>query len=319
MNNFEDAAGVFRFDVTDSDAPIRLAAFERVRHLRQVHGTLTSDHLKAGFQFQGVRVPFVNPQRGIFKPKQMRHLLSIRTVYPRPGRRVWYDDQREVHRQIFDGDETVDYAFMGTDPTAPDNRNLRDAMNFRIPIIYFLGTAPGLYEVFVPTFVVGFDTTALKASIAFAPLENATKAPETAIERRYALRAAKQRLHQSTFREMVIDAYRGRCAISGLPEPRLLDAAHIVEDANEQYGQPTMGNGIPLSKIHHAAFDAQLIGIDPDFTIHVSEKLLSLNDGPQLEALRQFHKKILLAPRREVDRPDRDRLAFRFEKFKAAA
>ena len=50
------------------------------------------------------RIPLVNPQRGIFKPRQMRFLQSIKTVFPRPGARVWYDDQRQVHRQIFESE-----------------------------------------------------------------------------------------------------------------------------------------------------------------------------------------------------------------------
>jgi hypothetical protein len=45
-------------------------------------------------------------------------------------------------------------------------------------------------------------------------------------------------------------------AVSGLPEAVLLDAAHIVADKDERFGQPVVPNGIPLSKIHHAAFDA---------------------------------------------------------------
>ena len=49
----------------------------------------------------------------------MRFLLSIKTVFPKPGGKVWYDDQREVHRQIFEGDETIDYAFMGRTRTRP--------------------------------------------------------------------------------------------------------------------------------------------------------------------------------------------------------
>jgi putative restriction endonuclease len=65
-------------------------------------------------------------------------------------------------------------------------------------------------------------------------------------ERRYALRLVRQRLHQATFREAVLTAYGGRCAISGLPEPRLLDAAHIVDDGNEALGQPVVTNGLPL-------------------------------------------------------------------------
>ena len=78
-----------------------------------MHDHLTKKELRSGFVFDGQRVPLVNPQRGIFKPRSMRYLLSIRTVFPRPGGRVWYDDQREVHRQIFEGDDAIDYAFMG--------------------------------------------------------------------------------------------------------------------------------------------------------------------------------------------------------------
>jgi putative restriction endonuclease len=92
--------------------------------------------------------------------------------------------------------------------------------------------------------------------------------PPDAPERRYALREVKARLHQASFRDAVLAAYGGRCAISHLPEPRLLDAAHIVMDAEEQLGQPIVSNGVPLTKIHHAAFDAHLIGIDPSFRIH---------------------------------------------------
>ena len=47
--------------------------------------------------------------------------------------------------------------------------------------------------------------------------------------------------------------YDGRCALSGLPESFLLDAARIVEDANERLGQPLVQDGLPLSKIHHAS------------------------------------------------------------------
>ena len=210
--------------------------------------------MKPGVIFKGERIPS-SPQRGIFKPQQMRYLLSIKTVFPKPGGKVWYDDQSDVHRQIFEGDDTIEYAFMGQDP---------------------------------------------------------------ALERRYALRAVKQRLHQASFREAVITAYSGRCALSGLPEPLLLDAAHIVPDKDEQLGQPVVPNGIPLSKIHHAAFDAHLIGIDPD-RLHVSKRLLGQHDGPMLEALQQPNGGTIHLPGRIKDRPDRDRLAQRFERFKMVA
>jgi putative restriction endonuclease len=142
--------------------------------------------------------------------------------------------------------------------------------------------------------------------------------PETAIERRYALRAVQQRLHQASFRQAVIAAYDGRCVVSGLPKSVLLDAAHIVPDKHEELGDPVVPNGIPLSKIHHAAFDAHLLGIDPDYRLHVSERLLGQNDGPMLEALKRLNGGTIRLPSRAKDRPDRDRLALRFERFMTA-
>ena len=304
----------------DLDTLMRLAAFAHVRMLGEVHDHLTATEFRPGFIFQGERIPLINPQRGIFKPQQMRFLLSIKTVFPRAGARVWYDDQREVYRQIFEGDEAVDYAFMGQNPDSADNRWLKDAYENQIPIIYFLGIAPGRYQAMLPAFISGWDAKGLKARVAFGVADqDALAPPENALERRYALRAVKQRLHQASFREAVITAYNGRCALSGLPESLLLDAAHIISDKDEKFGQPIVPNGIPLSKIHHAAFDAHLIGIDPDYRLHVSERLLVQKDGPILEALKRLNGCGIHLPVRLQDRPDRDRLALRFERFQAAA
>ena len=64
------------------DVLMRMAAFEHVQSLQQVHDHLTTNELKPGFVFEGNRIPLVNPQRGIFKPQQMQFLLSIKTVFP---------------------------------------------------------------------------------------------------------------------------------------------------------------------------------------------------------------------------------------------
>ena len=195
---------------------------------------------------------------------------------------------------------------------------LREAFENQIPVIYFLGIAPGRYQAMLPAFISAWDARALKARVAFGVADQeALSPPENAIERRYALRAVKQRLHQASFREAVITAYNGRCALSGLPEPMLLDAAHIVSDKDELLGQPVVRNGIPLSKIHHAAFDAHLIGIDVDYRLHVSERLLIQNDGPMLDALKRLDGETIHLPNRQRDRPDRNRLALRYERFKA--
>lgn len=303
----------------DRDAKLRLAAFDHVRLLALRHDHLTSAHLSPGLIVDGERVPLVNPQRGIFKPRQLSRLPSIRTVFPRAGAKIWYDDQRRVHDQIYSGHDIVDYAFMGDDPEVAENRWLREAFEDQTPVIYFLGIAPGQYNAILPVFVVGWDAANLKAQIAFSEDERASKPPYTALERRYGLRAAKQRLHQAQFRAAVISAYGGRCALSNLPEARLLDAAHIVPDADEVWGAPFVPNGLPFSKIHHAAFDAHLIGIDPDFRPHDSAQLMEQRDGPVLEALKAADGNSIRLPKRQIDRPDRDGLAMRFERFRMNA
>ena len=67
------------------DARMRKTAFEQVQRLNDVYEGLTTNDLKAGFYYEGNRIPLVNPQRGIFKPKKMRYLLSITTVFPGTG------------------------------------------------------------------------------------------------------------------------------------------------------------------------------------------------------------------------------------------
>ena len=307
---------------TARDAVIRQAAFDHVRGLQSRDLVMSHEDIARGFVFEGQRWPLWNPQRGIFKPRGMPFLLSIRTVFPKKGGRIWYDDQRRVHQQIFAGEEELDYAFMGTDPSAADNAWLRQAADHQIPFIYFLGVSPGRYQAIIPTFVVDWDPRRLIARIAFGELAGATAtatAPD-AVERRYALRLVKQRLHQATFRDSVLAAYDHRCAISNLPDDYLLDAAHIMADAHELLGQPVVANGIALSKIHHAAFDNHLIGIDPDSRVHVSERLLMLHDGPLLEqSLKAVAGGLIRLPRSKQHHPDRDRLAMRFEQFKRAA
>lgn len=301
------------------DREMRTAAFIHVRRMLEIRDPLTSEDLKRGFPFRGQRIPLINPQRGIFKPQQMRYLLSIKTVVPRKGARLWYDDQRAAHDQIYQGDETIEYSFMGDNPEAADNRWLREAMQNRVPLIYFLGAYPGHYHAIIPTMIVGWNAKTLRAEVSVGLEGELRPDPqETALERRYALRQVKARLHQTLFRAAVISAYGGRCALSGLPETSLLDAAHIAADGNELLGQPVVTNGLPLTKLHHAAFDNHLIGIKPDSKIVVSRRLLKTKDGPTLEALKALDGKELIRPRRTKDGPDRDRLAVRFKEFQQA-
>ena len=304
----------------DEDTQIRAAAFEHVRRLSEFESPLSFASLTKGFEFKGSQIHLLTRARGIFKPKGMGTVLSIRTGVPRPGRKIWYDDQRNVHRQIYDQDEAVEYSFAPGDPNKGDNLRLRVAWEKQLPVIYFLGVAPAMYHALVPTYIANWNPALRMVSLEFGlPDQSWLSPPQSANERRYALQTVKQRLHQAAFRELVIDAYGGRCALSRLREPRLLDAAHIVSDKDELLGQPVIVNGLPLSKLHHAAFDANLIGIDPDYCVHVSERLLEQRDGPVLEAMKQLQDRKLHLPADARNYPDKDRLAERFGRFRAAA
>ena len=134
------------------------------------------------------------------------------------------------------------------------------------------------------------------------------------MERRYAIKEAKVRLHQGRFRGAVLLAYRDRCAVCRLKEIRLLEAAHITRDADPA-GLPEVPNGLSLCSIHHQAYDKDLVGVSADYRVHLSRRLLEEDDGPMLDVLRGFQGTTIEIPQRRRWRPDRERLAVRFERF----
>lgn len=302
----------------DPDAHIRLAAFSKLNALTLLNGpSLSWQALSEGFTVGNTHVLFATAVEGIFKPRQMSGILSIKTVVPKPGGKVWYADQVK-DEQIASLDRVIKYSFKGTNPEDPKNRGLRDAMLKRLPLIYFYGVKPGSYLPLFPVYIVDWNPKTLSCSVGFASEQTEMDflSDLSPIERSYSMVQAKHRIHQSLFRERVIEAYNGRCALTGLPALKLVDAAHIVPDRNEDLGQPDIRNGICMTKIHHAAFDANLIGIDPDYRIHISESLLTLHDGPMLEqGLKALQGKTISRPRIKELWPDRDRLDLRFKEF----
>ena len=318
----------------DLDTRIRLAAFAHVRQLEQERGgVLTGRELQQGFKFEGEHVA-LHAGHGIFKPRQMTRLLSIRTGIPKQGGQFWYDDQLKAHEQLFTQPEHIDYEFQkhktrGQDPNLAVNQLLREACELKLPVLYFLGVGvnPKRYK----SSIVHLEDwnprpRARRVRIVFAhpdrideiPIRLDAAAPTNAPERCYALQECRRRVHQPVFRAALVDAYRGRCAISGLPEERLLDAAHIIPDRDADLGQPIVANGLLLSKLHHAAFDQNLIGITPDYRLKISAPLREQCDGPMLELLKDDDGRRIRLPRREQDHPDPERLALRYEQFRAA-
>lgn len=135
------------------------------------------------------------------------------------------------------------------------------------------------------------------------------------ILRRYRTQEVKTRLHQSAFRLQVLRAYDHRCALTRLPVVPLLDAVHILPD-REKRGHPSVSNGICMSRLHHSAYDANILGIDPDGAVHVNREILNTQDGPLLEGLKALAGTKMNLPRHESLRPCRESLAERFEQFR---
>jgi putative restriction endonuclease len=264
--------------------------------------------LDRGFPFRGVRVPYLNRQKGIYRAAAQRGpaALSIQTSARSP-----YDDEI-----LADG---FAYAYRAGDVDQPDNRALRAAYELQVPFVYFIGTRPGWYKPLFPCFVRADDPVARRVTVTpgamTGPIDEPEPVPlEDPLERRYTVRETRVRLHQARFRGRVVPAYDSRCAICSLKELRLLDAAHIVGDL-ELSGDPTVQNGLSLCSIHHRAFDQNLVGVSPDYLVHVSPRLLEDEDGPMLELLKGFHRAELQLPKRPTDRPDRERLSVRFARF----
>jgi putative restriction endonuclease len=200
-------------------------------------------------------------------------------------------------------------------------------MRRRVPLIYLHGVAEGWYVAAWPVFIVqddpaGLTFTALVGSEPVnlsGPESLAGMVSESEDLRRYATRATLVRLHQRSFRMRVIMAYRERCTICRLRHHELLDAAHILPDGHPD-GRPIIPNGLSLCRLHHAAFDANVLGVTPDLEVEIRHDVLEEKDGPMLQhGIQGFHGARIHVPRSEHLRPNREFLAERYELFRKAS
>ena len=296
----------------DADAELRTAAFTHLDRLRQrsPDGGLRSSDINT-FDYQGKPLRLI-VQTGIWKPAGMAAALSIRTTYTPANQPPPYEDDLGV-------DGLVRYKYRGEDPNHSDNRALREAMHTRAPLIYFVGISSGVYTAHYPVWIIAENQPQLEFTVAVDEAQRVLGRPDLAwAERDYALRLTKQRLHQPVFRTRVLRAYDDTCAMCRLRHAELLDAAHILPDGHP-LGTPVVPNGLALCKIHHAAYDQNILGIRPDLVIDVQPRVLSEVDGPMLRHGLQDMKGIrLTVPRARESQPDRDRLEERWAGFRAA-
>jgi putative restriction endonuclease len=295
------------------DTPVRVAAFDWLTEQVDLHGdVLPRILLSDGFLYEGTRVPLLGPQ-GIFKPRLIPEIpLSITTAPNGP-----YDDGMDP------GGRYLRYRYRGKDPQHRDNVGLRKAAARQVPLIYFFGVVPGKYLALWPVYIVGDDPASLTFTVAVDDLKfqarglSGVAEPTAEARRAYITATVRQRVHQRAFRERVLRAYREQCALCRLRHSELLDAAHIIPDADPE-GEPVVSNGLALCKLHHAAFDRSFLGVRPDYIVEVKASILEEEDGPMLlHGLKGLHRQRIEVPRNATLRPNPKSLAKRFERFLA--
>ncbi len=217
------------------------------------------------------------------------------------------------------------YRYRGEDPNHRDNVGLREVMRRGLPLIYCHGVARGRYMPCWPAYLVHDNPANLCFSVALDDQSLAggrivlAETDDSEARRSYVTTLVRRRMHQQTFRERVLAAYREHCAVCRLRHYELLEAAHILPDTHER-GEPIVSNGLALCSLHHAAFDRHILGIRPDLVIEIREDILEEADGPMLiHGLQGFQDKQILVPRSPVQQPNRDFLAERYGLFHKAS
>jgi putative restriction endonuclease len=273
------------------------------------------DQLVNDFLVAGERFPLVDRGRGIRKPAGWNSALSIMTSAPASGRPRPYADEEGLdglHRYKLRRDQR------GT----VENEGLRVTMLEQLPLIWFYGLRPGLFNAIFPVYLTAEEPELDQFVVALTEDQRAVRpgSPVEEVLRRYLIGETKRRLHQPVFANQVMLAYETRCAVCALGHRELLDAAHIIPDSHP-LGEPVVTNGIALCKIHHSAYDRNIIGIRPDCVVQVHDRLLAEVDGPMLRhGLQEHHGlRLMQIPRSRLDRPDPARLEQRYLEFRSAA
>lgn len=268
-------------------------------------GVVTRAELEA-FRFEGEQIKLIDQSRGIRNPRQLEATISILTQAQGP-----YDDG-----EIEGG--RLHYAYRTGSTETGDNRKLRRAAELGAPLILLRGIDAGVFVPIAPVYVTRAEAHASHVEVA---LDEGLRFLPSAIEidqRSYIERVMRERVHQPVFRAKVLRAYELQCAMCRLKHAELLDAAHILPDAHE-HGLAVVPNGLSLCKIHHAAFDNNIVGIRPDLVVEIQPKVMLEVDGPMLKhGLQEMAGVRLSVPTSRSLRPDAERLRERYEDFLAA-
>jgi HNH endonuclease len=133
------------------------------------------------------------------------------------------------------------------------------------------------------------DAPLLRFRAKTAPLPRTTEAERLVV----------MRVGQDIFRDSLMQYWNGRCPLTGITEPELLRASHIVPWAacENDAERLDVHNGLLLSALWDAAFDKGLISFADDGSVLTSPQLseaarrvLGVSGAPLLSGLRNAHR-----------------------------
>lgn len=111
-------------------------------------------------------------------------------------------------------------------------------------------------------------------------------------------RLVVQRIGQDVFRDALMQYWGGRCPLTGITDPELLRASHIVgwAECDDDAQRLDVHNGLLLSALWDAAFDRGLVSFDDDGRVLASPRLsnegrraLSLHSIVSISGLTDAH------------------------------
>ena len=280
--------------------------------LNRLSGSLSTEHIEALRWFDSNRdrivswseikahaedgARLVNQAKGIYKPAYTDCTLSVRQTLNSP-----YADKEIIHRS--DGSWLYPYFQENPDPTQRDreatNRGLMKCMEDGIPVGVLIQTKPkpGVeYRVFGLArvidwkdgyfFLEGYDRRGAISNKSgssgssmdrakaetFVPPEVVFDPSDAQDQRAKTIAEVVRRRGQAKFRRALLEAYNGRCAITGCDAVEALEAAHITPYLGDHTNHPQ--NGLLLRGDIHSLFDLGLLSIDPEaLTVVLAESL----------------------------------------------
>lgn len=109
-------------------------------------------------------------------------------------------------------------------------------------------------------------------------------------------RLVKVRVNQALFRSIILATYEYKCCITGISNPELLVASHILPWSKDEKNRLNPVNGLALNALHDKAFENGLLAIDADYKICISSKLKKDKEASITNLFSTYEGKTIFIP-----------------------